>query len=372
MVSIIVPVYKSEETLERCVESLLAQDYKDIEILLVVDAPPDASGIMCDELAKRDDRIRVLNQVNQGVSNARNFGLSHARGEYIRFVDSDDFVMPDSMSILIKAMEETNADLVVAGYHHLYFGRRIEKLPKLEAEGMQNADADVKNVDEKSVDENKENSFADSKMRERKKAVYEIKEHEDYIYELYEKGFLNMPWNKLYKKELITQLFPKEFNLGEDLLFNLAYLKGCAKIAVTKGSVCEYIQDDRGTTLSTKRRANKLDITLALYEEVTKAFKRLYPNKEVKAILKDKLMTEFLDDLEGLAFEKSMSAKEKKEIIRLYEKKEKQIWADGTKKPRLQLPDYKIIYYFFHKNMTNMTYLMIVLRGIVVKMLNRR
>lgn len=360
MISIIVPVYKSEKTLERCVESLLAQEYQDFEILLVVDAPPDPSGIMCDELAKRDNRIRVLNQVNQGVSNARNFGLSHARGEYIRFVDSDDFVKPDSLSILIKAMEETDADFVVAGYHHLYFGRRIEKLPKLQAESVQTGDR------------NKEHGYKDLEKGQIQKEVYEIKANENYVYLLYEKGFLNMPWNKLYKKELIRQSFSKEFNLGEDLLFNLAYLNGCKKMAVTKGSVCEYIQDDRGTTLSTKRRSNKLDITLTLYEEVTKAFKRLYPEKEVKAVLKDKLMTEFLDDLEGLAFEKSMSAKEKKEIIRLYERKEKQIWKDGTKPPSLNLLDYKIIYFFFHKSMTSMTYFMIVLRGIVVKLLNKR
>lgn len=346
MVSIIVPVYKSEKTLERCVESLLAQDYEEFEILLVVDGPPDASGILADELAKRDKRIRVLNQVNQGVSVARNFGLSHAKGEYIRFVDSDDFVMPDSLRILVKAMEETNADLVIAGYHHLYFGRRIEKLPKL---------ADNWQPDE-----------------EAGKAAYAFREHEEYIYELYEKGFLNMPWNKLYKKELIKQQFRKELNLGEDLLFNLAYMQECENITVTKASVCEYIQDDRGTTLSTKRRANKLELTVKFYEEVKKAFALLFPGKEENPILKDKLLTEFLDDLEGLAFEKKMSAKEKKEIIRLYEKQEKMIWTKEGAKPHLTLLDYKIIYFFFHKNMTNMTYLMIWLRGMVVKMLRKR
>ena len=92
MISVVVPVYKSEKTLEKCVNSLCAQTDRDLEILLVVDGPPDGSGILADELAKKDERIRVINQVNQGVSRARNRGIKEAKGEYIRFVDSDDYV----------------------------------------------------------------------------------------------------------------------------------------------------------------------------------------------------------------------------------------------------------------------------------------
>lgn len=351
MVSIIVPVYKSEKTLTRCVESLLCQTYKEIEILLVVDGPPDDSGILALELAKRDERIRILNQKNQGVSCARNFGLREARGEYIRFVDSDDYVMPDSVEILVGVMEETGADLVIAGFHHQYFGRRILKLPDLQ-QGKQTY-----------------------KLLEKE---YEIEKvtmihAQEYLYRLYLTGFLNMPWNKLFKKSLIQEFFRKELNLGEDLLFNLAYMEKVKNFAVVQASVCEYIQDDRGTTLSTKRREDKLKLTLEFYEEVRKAFAKLYGDLTGSRILRDKLVSEFLDDVEGLAFEKGMTKGEKKQVISLYQEQLQKVIKEAEgERISLQLLDYKIIYFFMKRGRTNLTYLMIWLRGVVVKLLGRR
>ena len=113
MISVVVPVYKSEKTLEKCVNSLCAQTDGDLEILLIVDGPPDGSGILADELAKKDKRIRVINQENQGVSKARNRGIKEAKGEYIRFVDSDDYVDEDSNEILLSAMKEQDVDMVI-------------------------------------------------------------------------------------------------------------------------------------------------------------------------------------------------------------------------------------------------------------------
>ena len=351
MVSIIVPVYKSEETLTRCVESLLAQTYEDIEILLVVEAPPDGSGILAEELAKRDGRIRILNQKNEGVSNARNFGLKNAKGEYIRFVDSDDYVLPNSVEILVEVMQKTEADLVIAGFHHLYFGRRILKNPELKASSM------LCEVTGETVQ-----VFSGSKAAE-----------EAYMYELYQAGFLNMPWNKLFKKSMIQEHFRRELNLGEDLLFNLAYMEQVEKFAVAEASVCEYIQDDRGTTLSTKRRENKLKLTLEFYEEVKKAFAKLYTSQMGSKILRDKLVSEFLDDVEGLAFEKSMSKNEKKQLIGKYQDALQTIVKEAGKDGiSLQLLDYKIIYYFMKRKQTGMTYLMVCLRGLVVKLLGKR
>jgi len=335
MVSVIVPVYKSEKTIERCVRSLLAQTYTDIEILLVVDGSPDASGILSQQLAKTDERIRVLNQQNLGVSASRNYGLSEAKGEYIRFVDSDDYVQPDSVKVLVDAMEKTKADMVIAGYNHQYFGRNILKLPK---EG----------------------------------GACNFSEEEDRVYELYLTGFMNMPWNKLYKRELIQEVFPGELNLGEDLLFNLAYLRQVQTFTVVPQSVYEYIQDDRGTTLSTRRRENKLSLTMSLYGEICKAFRRLYPGHKESCVLREKLVIEFLDDVEGLAFEKSMGRQEKKNVIRLYEKQLDKILPQSDEEIRLALLDYKIIFYFMKKKQTNMVYLMVYLRGIIVRLLRKR
>ena len=94
LISVIVPVYKSEAFLGKCVESLLAQSFQDFELLLVDDGSPDDSGAMCDAYAAKDSRVRVIHKPNGGVSSARNAGLDAARGDYVVFVDSDDYVDP--------------------------------------------------------------------------------------------------------------------------------------------------------------------------------------------------------------------------------------------------------------------------------------
>lgn len=104
LVSIIVPVYKVEDYLDVCIESIINQTYKNLEIILVDDGSPDNCPQMCDDWAKRDSRIRVIHKQNRGASAARNAGLDIARGEYIGFVDSDDYIEPNMYEILIDAL----------------------------------------------------------------------------------------------------------------------------------------------------------------------------------------------------------------------------------------------------------------------------
>ena len=106
LVSIIVPVYQVEAYISECVESLLAQTYTNLEILLVDDGSTDSSGEICDEYAVKDDRVRVVHQRNQGPSVARNSGLDHMKGEYVAFVDSDDVVLPDFIESLYELLEK--------------------------------------------------------------------------------------------------------------------------------------------------------------------------------------------------------------------------------------------------------------------------
>ena len=106
LLSIIVPVYKAEKHLDRCVESILSQTYGNIELVLVDDGSPDACPAMCDSWAKRDWRVRVIHKKNNGASSARNAGLDMASGEYIGFVDADDFVEPDMYETLMKNAPE--------------------------------------------------------------------------------------------------------------------------------------------------------------------------------------------------------------------------------------------------------------------------
>lgn len=108
--SVIVPVYKVEDYLERCIKSILQQTYKDFELILVDDGSPDNCGIMCDEFAKKDDRIIVIHQENAGLSAARNAGLAIARGKYILFVDSDDWILESTTIKLADIINKKNPD----------------------------------------------------------------------------------------------------------------------------------------------------------------------------------------------------------------------------------------------------------------------
>ena len=110
-ISIIIPIYNVELYLQRCVDSLLKQTYRDFELILVDDGSPDRCGVICDEYAAADPRISVIHKQNGGLSDARNAGLAIARGEYIAFVDSDDWVAPDYLERLFTALTETSADI---------------------------------------------------------------------------------------------------------------------------------------------------------------------------------------------------------------------------------------------------------------------
>lgn len=111
LVSVIVPIYKVEKYLSKCVESILAQTYQNLEIILVDDGSPDRCGQICDEYAKKDSRIRVIHKSNGGLSDARNVGIDACKGEYISFIDSDDFVSPYFIEILYKGIMEYDADI---------------------------------------------------------------------------------------------------------------------------------------------------------------------------------------------------------------------------------------------------------------------
>lgn len=120
LISVIVPVYKVELYLRQCVDSLLAQTYSNLEIILVDDGSPDNCPLICDEYARKDSRIRVIHKENGGLSDARNVGIAAARGEYIGFIDSDDWVMPDMYEYLYNGMQQYGADITVCEYYEVW------------------------------------------------------------------------------------------------------------------------------------------------------------------------------------------------------------------------------------------------------------
>lgn len=116
MISVVVPVYNVESYLKQCLESICRQSYTNLEILLVDDGSTDKSALLCDEFAKKDERIRVFHQENQGLSEARNTGMKYAGGSFLYFVDSDDWLEPDALARLVKTQKKQGADIVCGGY----------------------------------------------------------------------------------------------------------------------------------------------------------------------------------------------------------------------------------------------------------------
>lgn len=115
MISVIVPVYKVEKYLARCVDSILAQTYRDLEVILVDDGSPDRCGEMCDAYAEKDARVRVIHKPNGGISDTRNTGIEAAEGDFISFVDSDDYIEPKMLQTLYELQQKADADIVCCG-----------------------------------------------------------------------------------------------------------------------------------------------------------------------------------------------------------------------------------------------------------------
>lgn len=134
-ISIIVPVYKAEPYLRKCIDSILNQTFKDFELILVDDGSPDRCGEICDEYALKDSRIKIIHKENSGRSSARNVGLDIAQGEYIGFVDSDDWIEPDMYEVLYSKAKIESADIIALNYNccigekkYLWSYTKLEKM----------------------------------------------------------------------------------------------------------------------------------------------------------------------------------------------------------------------------------------------------
>ena len=141
LVSIIVPVYNVQKYLKRCIDSIIAQTYENIDISLVDDGSKDESGKICDEYEKIDQRIRVIHKPNGGLSDARNKGMEIAKGEYIGFVDSDDYIAEDMFETLVNLLEETNSEISIVSYYEYYNDKLISVRKADEKEVMTKTEA---------------------------------------------------------------------------------------------------------------------------------------------------------------------------------------------------------------------------------------
>ncbi len=208
-ISIIVPVYNAEAGLNRCIDSILKQSYRNFELILMDDGSTDQSPAICDSYADQDPRVRVVHKPNSGVSDTRNQAVQMARGKYLQFVDSDDWIMEDATGLLAGMMKEKKCQMVIADFYRV-IGERVSQKGCITREGL---------------------------LTTEEFAAEMLQNPADFYY-----GVL---WNKLYDRRIIVDRqvrMDPAISWCEDFIFNLTYLKNCRSIYVLKVPVYYYVK----------------------------------------------------------------------------------------------------------------------------------
>ncbi|MBI6060431.1 glycosyltransferase family 2 protein [Clostridium perfringens] len=221
MVSIIIPVYQKKLYLEKCLNSLIKQKYKDIEILLIDDGSTDGSELICDKFSKKYNFIKTIHQKNRGVSSARNKGILNSKGDYILFLDCDDLIEEDTIYKLVNSIEKYESDIVI--FDFLYF-----------------------NVNRYEIISTKFKS-----------GVYKMKNNIDFFFNIFEKRISHNIGTKLYKTKIIMEnniLFHEEYSIFEDVLFFLEYLNNIDKIYYLKEPLYHYYCHSNGSLRSSYKK----------------------------------------------------------------------------------------------------------------------
>lgn len=287
LISIIVPVYNVEKYLKKCIESILSQTYQNIEIILVDDGSEDNSGAICDQYAAEDARIVVIHKKNGGLSTARNAGIDRSNGDFISFIDSDDYVSEDFCKILLQAILNENADMVICNFLSV--------------------DENYNLIQENNVNLPIKNSCVN---------------HDEFM-----KGYCGeFGWyyviacNKLYKKSLFDELRYPVGKQHEDafLIHRLVYQ--CNKIACVSRPLYYYVQ--RKGSIMSKISVKNMDLGEALIDQYWFAKKNGYPMLKNYAVRR--LSFEFEKWKELVADNKMAEQKykelRKKTLFLLYEK----------------------------------------------------
>lgn len=278
-VSIIIPIYNARKTLSKCLDSIMEQTYKDFEIVLVDDGSTDGSNLICDDYAHRFNNIIAYHQSNSGVSNARNSGITYAKGRYLTFVDADDYVGSDFLSIL---MQKTNADFV---YANSYF---VGKNHPCIAE------------------------------KEYKAEIFD--KHS------FEKHFCKIPlaklspWNKLYRRSILTYHhihFNEKLHYGEDTLFVLEFLNHCNSISLC-GLAPYFYNDTPGKykKLSHDYLQYWLRECITAYQNIISKWQSSYSKTNTLNAVISFQRNNYYWILKSLMENKALSISEKKEFIR--------------------------------------------------------
>ena len=248
MISIVIPVYNAEKYLKKCVDSVLGQTYPNWELILIDNGSTDDSMSICREYAGIDNRITAIHQYqNKGVSVARNLGMQRCSGEFITFIDADDWVREDYLETLIRIQKDQKADMVICEYDFVY-------------------DADRTKVANKSQ-ENEEH-----KLR-----IYNAEQYlENYLLE----GNPHC-WGVLYKNTLLDYLnFPVGLTIGEDLLFILEAAMRAEKIVVTEYKGYQYYLNTAGAML--KKFTPSFMDQIICWQKALQRIEDIYPSLTIK------------------------------------------------------------------------------------------
>ena len=240
LVSVIIPVYNAEKTLEKCIESIIKQTYQQFEIIIVDDGSKDNTFNVCEVLKKRDNRISVIHQKNNGSSAARNRGISKAKGKYLVFIDGDDTVDSYFLEKLIEPIIENDIDVVMCGITVCY---------------------------------QKQNYFVENGFKN-KEITRKLQDITKLIYESCENGMIYSPCNKLYKREVILDrniYFPLNKEPIEDILFNCEFFKGVRSIGVIPDCLYYYNKNDIESNV-TRYRKNIWELSLQRSKAIQSLF----------------------------------------------------------------------------------------------------
>ena len=241
-VSIIVPVYNAEKGLARCVDSILNQEFRDFELILMDDGSRDRSGEICDGYARADARVVVVHKENTGVSDTRNQAIARARGTFLQFVDSDDWLTADATKLMVRAAEETGCDLVIADFYRVV-GEMVSRKGDIDTDQVIGREAFV---------------------------GFMMENPADYYY-----GVL---WNKLYRREIVEAhgiWMDAKISWCEDFLFNLEYVRYATTFYALRTPVYYYVKT-KGSLVNQKVSLSRtVEMKLAMFECYNDFFKHV-------------------------------------------------------------------------------------------------
>lgn len=239
-ISVVIPVYNSENYLRACVDSILAQTLKEVEIILVDDGSTDQSATICDEYASKNPNVKVIHQKNSGPAIARNNGIQHAEGEYIGFVDSDDYIAPEMCEDLYNIASLNNIDIVTCGYNIVQGEKIVPKSIPLEPE-----------------------------------CIFDETEIKKILSKANEKHLLWFPWKSIYRTEIVHKnniLFPN-LNNGEETIFILESLLNSKSMYYRDKPYYNYVQTPDSLT-RVKYKENYIERLETLYRLKLETYKR--------------------------------------------------------------------------------------------------